>query len=282
MWARTVAAGLVALTIASPAFGRGSARVAALQTGLARKGLYRGTVDGVLGPDTRSAVRRLQRRAHIQVDGIAGPRTLRALGRYGRHPIGSRVLHRGQFGLDVAALQFRLAWHGFPSWMFDGLFGERTKEALLSFQAWADLKADGRAGPSTLAALRRPPARCPIALRWPLRGDVASPFGPRGGRFHEGVDLSAPEGARIGASVSGRVTFAGWNDGFGRLVTIAHGHGVVTMYAHLSRIETRVGERVSAGEVVGRVGHTGRATGPHLHFEVRLRGASVDPLPALL
>ncbi len=281
MWARMVATCLVALTIAAPAWGRGSAHVAALQTGLAVKGLYRGTVDGVLGPSTRSAVRRLQRRAHIQVDGIPGPRTLRALGRYGRHPVGSRVLRRGMTGLDVAALQFSLAWHGFPSWMFDAVFGQRTKGALLSFQAWAGLRADGRAGPATLAALRQPPAQCPIHLGWPLRSDVASPFGPRGGRFHEGIDLSAPEGARVGASVPGRVAFAGWHDGFGQLVTIAHGHGVVTMYAHLSRIEVHAGERVSADAEIGRVGHTGRATGPHLHFEVRLRGASVDPLPAL-
>lgn len=281
MSARSVAIVLVALTIVSPAWGRGSARVAAVQTGLALKGLYRGTVDGVLGPGTRSAVRHLQQRAHIRVDGVPGPRTLRALGRYGRHRIGSRVLHRGQFGLDVAALQFSLAWHGFPSWMFDATFGRRTEEALLGFQTWAGLRADGRAGPSTLAALRRPPAQCPIRLGWPLRGDVASPFGPRGGRFHEGVDLSAPEGARVGASVSGRVDFAGRLGSFGKLVTIAHGHGVLTMYAHLSRIEAHAGERVSAGEEIGRVGHTGRATGPHLHFEVRLRGASVDPLPAL-
>jgi lysozyme family protein len=281
MLARSVAVFVVALAIAGPAWCRGSANVAALQTGLALKGLYRGTVDGVLGPGTRSAVRRLQRRAHIQVDGVPGPQTLRALGRYGRHRVGSRVLRRGMVGLDVAALQFSLAWHGFPSGMFDAAFGERTEKAMLAFQAWAGLRADGRAGASTLAALRQPPGQCPIRLGWPLQGDVASPFGPRGGRFHEGIDLSAPEGARVGASVFGRVAFAGWNDGFGRLVTIAHRSGVVTMYAHLSRIEVRVGEPVSAGEEIGRVGHTGRATGPHLHFEVRLRGASVDPLPAL-
>ena len=69
--------------------------------------------------------------------------------------------------------------------------------------------------------------------------------------------------------------------GWGLLVTIAHGNGVRTMYAHLSRVGVRVGERVGVGAPVGRVGTTGDATGPHLHFEVRIRGAAVDPLPAL-
>jgi len=107
------------------------------------------------------------------------------------------------------------------------------------------------------------------------------PFGPGWNRFHEGIDIAADEGDPIGASLAGRVVFAGWNDGFGQLVTIAHHHGVVTMYAHLSRIEVQVGQHMAAGEEIGLVGHTGDATGPHLHFEVRLRGASVNPLTGL-
>jgi murein DD-endopeptidase MepM/ murein hydrolase activator NlpD len=77
------------------------------------------------------------------------------------------------------------------------------------------------------------------------------------------------------------VAYARRRDGWGLLVTIAHRDGVRTMYAHLSRIDVRLGERVRAGERVGRVGATGDATGPHLHFEVRVRGAAVDPLSAL-
>jgi murein DD-endopeptidase MepM/ murein hydrolase activator NlpD len=203
------------------------------------------------------------------------------LGRYGRHGIGSRVLGPGAYGWDVAALQFKLAWHGFPSWTFDGVFGARVEAAVSGFQRWVGLKADGRAGPSTWRALSKPPAQCPIRLGGPLQGPIASPFGPRWNRFHEGVDSSADEGVPVGASRSGRVVFAGWNDGFGKLVAIAHVQGVVTMYAHLSKIEVRVGQHLTEGEELGLVGHTGDATGPHLHFEVRLRGASVDPLPAL-
>jgi murein DD-endopeptidase MepM/ murein hydrolase activator NlpD len=281
MLAKAAATMAVALLMASPAWGQGSARIAALQTALAVKGLYDGPVDGVLGPGTTTAVRRLQRMAGLEVDGVPGPQTRRALGRWGRHPIGSRVLARGAIGWDVAALQFRLAWHGFPSWNFDGVLGRRTEQSLVAFQSWAGIRADGRAGPATFAALRQPPAACPLRLGWPVSGAVASPFGPRGRRFHAGIDLSAAEGAPVGASRSGRVVFTGWDDGFGKLVTIAHHRGVVTMYAHLSRIDVRVGERLGAGARVGLVGHTGRATGPHLHFEVRLRGASVDPLPAL-
>ena len=281
MAVRAVLAAAAALLLAGPAWGQGSARIAALQTALSAKGIYLDTIDGVLGPTTKAAVRRFQRRAGLTPDGVPGERTRRALGRYGRHSIGSRVLHRGTFGWDVAALQFELAWHGFPSRAFDGVFGPRVDAAVRGFQEWSGRTVDGRAGPSTWRALRKPPVSCPIRLGWPLRGRIASPFGPRWNRFHEGVDISAPEGETIGASRAGRVVFAGWNDGFGQLVVLAHHRGVTTYYAHLSKILVVVGQRLSAGDTLGRVGHTGDATGPHLHFEVRLRGASVDPLPAL-
>jgi len=285
MAVRTLAA-VAALILAAPAWGQasagqGSATVAALQTGLSAKGLYLGTIDGVFGPSTRAAVKRLQRRAGLPADGVPGQRTRRARGRHGGHPIRSRVLARGDMGWDVAALQFKLAWHGFPSRAFDGIFGARLERALTAYQQWAGLDADARAGPDTWRALRAPPASCPIALGWPLHGALGSPFGPRWNRFHEGIDIAADEGDPIGASLAGRVVFAGWNDGFGQLVTIAHHHGVVTMYAHLSRIEVQVGQHMAAGEEIGLVGHTGDATGPHLHFEVRLRGASVNPLTGL-
>jgi murein DD-endopeptidase MepM/ murein hydrolase activator NlpD len=280
MAVRVLAAAL-ALLFAAPAWGQGSARIAALQTALTAKGLYGGTIDGVNGPGTRAAVKRFQRRSGLQVDGVAGPRTRRALGRFARHRVGSRVLHRGAVGWDVAALQFNLAWHGFPSWTFDGVFGARVEAAVIGFQEWAGLTADGHAGSATWRALRQPPASCPIRLGWPVRGPVVSPFGPRWNRFHEGVDIDAPEGASVGASRTGRVIFADWNDGFGRLVILAHHHGVTTYYAHLSKILVVVGQRLSEGDTLGRVGHTGDATGPHLHFEARIRGASVDPLTGL-
>jgi murein DD-endopeptidase MepM/ murein hydrolase activator NlpD len=111
---------------------------------------------------------------------------------------------------------------------------------------------------------------------------VGDRFGPRGNRFHAGLDLTAPYGARVRVSRRGRVVKAGWDSGgYGYLIVIRSPGHVRTMYAHLSHIGVHPGERVSAGERIGRVGTSGEATGPHLHFEVRRRGAAVDPLPAL-
>jgi len=271
-----------ALAFAGSAAGAGQSGVAALQVGLSARGLYAGTIDGVAGRTTTTAVRAFQRRAHLPVDGIAGPRTRAALGRYGRHALGSRPLAVRAFGWDVAELQFLLAWHGFPSGPFDGRFGARTAGALRRFQRFAGLRPDGVASSGTLAALHAPLLRLPISLAWPLRGPIGSPFGPRGYGFHAGVDLIAPAGTPVAAAAAGRVVWAGYRaGGWGLLVTIAHRDGVRTMYAHLSRVGVQVGQRVGAGERVGRVGATGDANGPHLHFEVRLRGAAVDPLPAL-
>jgi murein DD-endopeptidase MepM/ murein hydrolase activator NlpD len=274
---------LLAVGLASDAFASGNPNVAALQVGLRARGLYAGTVDGVLGPGTERALRRFQRRAGLTADGVPGPRTRRALGRYGRRsPLGGRQLAIGSRGWDVAALQFALAWHGFPSGNFDGHLGAHTDAALRRFQHWAGIRADGNAGPPTYAALSRPLPRSPIRLARPLQGPFGDLFGPRGDRFHAGVDIPAPYGARVSAAGVGRVVFAGaGGSGWGRLVVIAHGNGVRTRYAHLSRIDVRVGQRVGTGSLVGRVGATGEATGPHLHFEVLVRGANVDPLSAL-
>lgn len=275
------AAFLLCLTVATSARA-GNPDVAALQVALRARGLYSGTIDGLIGPGTTAAVRRFQRRAHITVDGVPGRQTRRALGRYGRHAFGTRLLHTGRSGWDVAALQFALAAHGFPSGTVDGGFGPRTEAALRRFQHWARLGADGVAGRAAYTALRRPPARCPIGLRRPVSGPVGDRFGPRGNRFHPGIDFPVSYGTGVRAAAGGRVVFAGWNSGgYGYLVTVAHRHGVRTMYAHLSRIRVRIGRWVSAGTLLGNVGATGFATGPHLHFEVRLRGAAVNPLPAL-
>jgi murein DD-endopeptidase MepM/ murein hydrolase activator NlpD len=273
---------LVSLAFAGPASAAGDPGVAALQVGLRARGLYAGEVDGVVGPATERAVRRLQRRARISVDGVAGPQTRRALGRFGGPRLGTRVLRPGVRGWDVAALQFALAWHGFPCGVFDGLLGPRTAYALRRFQRWAGLPVDALAGPLTLAALRRPPAASPVALSAPLPYAVGDGFGPRGDRFHAGIDIPAPAGAPVAAAGAGRVAYAGWHaGGYGLLVVVAHGGGVRTFYAHLSRVDVALGARVQAGRQVGVVGSTGHSTGPHLHFEVRVRGAAVDPMTAL-
>jgi murein DD-endopeptidase MepM/ murein hydrolase activator NlpD len=278
----SAAALLAALVLAGPAFGIGQADVAALQVGLAARGLYTGTIDGEVGPDLTDAVRVFQKRHQLPVDGVAGPATRAALGKYARHDLGDRTLTPGATGWDVAELQFLLAWHGFPSATIDGGFGMHTEAALLRFQDWAGLPVDGTAGAATIAALQQPPAQCPIALAWPVAGTLGDPFGPRGSRFHAGVDLVADAGTPVSAAAPGRVTWAGWLDGgWGNLVVVAHTDGVRTLYAHLSEIDVQVGDWVATGTDLGLVGATGDATGPHLHFEVRLRGAAVDPVPAL-
>jgi murein DD-endopeptidase MepM/ murein hydrolase activator NlpD len=278
-----VATVFTSLLLAPGALAAGDPEVAALQVGLRQRGFYAGTVDGVLGSATLEAVRRLQRRRGLGVDGVPGPRTRAALGRYGQQaPLGGRVLAPGMRGWDVAALQFALAWHGFPSGRFDGHFGPATETALLGFQEWAGLGSDGRAGPQVVAALRTPLPTCPIALVHPVAGPIGEMFGPRGNRFHGGIDYPAGVGAPVVAAAAGRVSFAGRTvGGWGRFVVVTHAQGTRTLYAHLSRIDVRAGRYVNAGQQLGLVGASGRATGPHLHFEVRVRGASVDPLGGL-
>ena len=256
--------------------------VAALQVGLQARGLYKGPIDGITGPATQKAIRKLQTRARIEVDGVVGPKTRRALGRFARHRLGQRQLHFGMKGWDVASLQFRLAEHGFPSADFDGIFGPHIDAALRKFQDSAGLSVDGVAGPATFKALRRALPTVPLPLAWPLTAPrLGDPFGPRGDRWHTGIDLPAPLGTPVYSARSGEVVWSGWREGYGLLVTVAHGHGERTLYAHLSRIDVRVGVWLGQGVRVGLVGATGDATGPHLHFEVRVRGAAVDPLRAL-
>lgn len=265
---------LAAIALAIPATAAagspGSADTAALQVGLTNLGLYTGDVDGYSGPLTQAAVKKL-----------GGPDLRTALGEWGSHPLGSRPLVAGASGWDVAALQFLLAWHGFPSGPMDGDFGDRTTAALLRFQRWAGIDPIGVAGPQTLAALREPVPVSPLSLARPIFSRGTDGFGPRGNRFHAGVDYPAVTGAPVLAAGDGTVVTAGAIAGFGNLVVLAHGSGLTSWYGHLSRILVAPGQRVARGSTIGLVGSTGDATGPHLHFELRVRDAAVDPETAL-
>jgi hypothetical protein len=265
------------------AHGMGSMRVAALQVGLMRQALYAGPVDGLAGPATKKAVLALQKRAGLPANRVAGRNVRDAFGRWGRWELGDRLLQMGASGWDVAELQFQLAWHGFPSSLFTGVFESHVEAALVRYQTWAGLDPDGVAGPNTVASLRLTPSpRCPLQLGWPIRAPVSSPFGPRGYGFHSGVDLAAASGTPVVAAARGHVVWAApMAGGWGTLVIVRHSRGVESMYAHLSRVSVSIGQQVRAGGQVGLMGSTGDATGPHLHFEVRVRGASVDPLMAL-
>jgi murein DD-endopeptidase MepM/ murein hydrolase activator NlpD len=124
---------------------------------------------------------------------------------------------------------------------------------------------------------------------WPVDGKLESGFGgrrnPFGGgsyEFHSGQDIDAPMGAPVIAGASGKVSFAGWQNGYGQLVVIDHGGGLTTRYGHLSKIDVTEGQPVDRAEYLGRVGSTGRSTGPHLHYEVRINDEPVNPLQYLL
>ncbi|MBW6506639.1 MAG: M23 family metallopeptidase [Rhodobacteraceae bacterium] len=107
---------------------------------------------------------------------------------------------------------------------------------------------------------------------------LSSPFGRRWGTMHEGQDMAGPSGTPIYATGEGVVTHAGWQSGYGNMIEIRHAHGTVTRYGHLSKVRVSVGQKVSRAERIGDMGSTGRSTGPHLHYEVRVNGKPVNPM----
>jgi murein DD-endopeptidase MepM/ murein hydrolase activator NlpD len=129
-----------------------------------------------------------------------------------------------------------------------------------------------------------------VRLSWPLAGrgrsSVTSKFGPRkspagGSTWHKGIDIDGVREERVLAAAGGEIVYAGRMSGFGNVVMIDHGQRLITVYGHLSRSIVRLEEKVSRGQTIGYVGSTGTATGSHLHFEVRYKGKSVDPLDYL-
>ena len=120
---------------------------------------------------------------------------------------------------------------------------------------------------------------------WPVRGRITSPYGIRviSGRndFHAGIDISTPAGTNIVAAESGRVSYAGYMRGYGNVIILSHDGGYSTVYGHNSVNLVKKDQYVTRGNMIGKVGRTGNATGSHLHFEVRLNGKPVNPLPYL-
>jgi len=124
---------------------------------------------------------------------------------------------------------------------------------------------------------------------WPVDGTLEggfggrrNPFGGPGYEFHSGQDIEAAWGTPVVASASGRVSFVGWQNGYGQLVVVDHGGGLTTRYGHLAHIDVELNQMVSRAQLLGKVGSTGRSTGPHLHYEVRINDQPVNPLPYLL
>lgn len=166
-----------------------------------------------------------------------------------------------------------------------GVFkGSEAAGGSLHADLFAEALADAIAG-SGEVSLAPAPAPAPAAL--PVPGRLTSGFGDRVDPFththatHGGVDLASPAGTPIAAAGGGVVKSAGERGGYGNAVEIDHGGGVTTLYAHASELLVRAGDRVAPGQAVATVGHTGRSTGDHLHFELRVNGRQVDPLRGL-
>ena len=144
-------------------------------------------------------------------------------------------------------------------------------------RAPADTGGDHPSSPSCGGATS---AKAP-AFRWPARGVVTSPFGMRGKRPHEGIDISYRSGMAVRAAAPGTVVFSDTKSGYGRVIVVRHAGGYETLYAHNEDNLVRPGAHVEPGELIADMGSSGEASGPHLHFEIRVGGRPIDPLACL-
>ena len=104
-----------------------------------------------------------------------------------------------------------------------------------------------------------------------------NPFGGRAYEFHGGLDIDGERGDSVAAPANGIVTKSGWQGGYGNMIEIDHGNGLTTRYGHLSKIDVQVGDNINRGQIIGLVGSTGRSTGPHLHYELRVNDKPINP-----
>ncbi|MEJ7824558.1 MAG: peptidoglycan DD-metalloendopeptidase family protein [Solirubrobacteraceae bacterium] len=221
-----------------------------------------------------------------------------------RPPHGGGVIAKlGDRSAEVASVQRALRISS------DSVFGPITQRSVKRFQSKAGLARDGVVGPKTWTALVKSPVPAAsekraapkqraaskprtVAVQAPSAGNCGGPItapvnGERWGGFgdgrnHAGVDIGAAVGTAVRAAACGTVTSATDDgSGYGNLICVAHSSTFSTCYAHLSKINVSPGERVEAGQVIGRAGMTGRTSGPHLHFETRVDGSPVDPAPYL-
>jgi murein DD-endopeptidase MepM/ murein hydrolase activator NlpD len=161
---------------------------------------------------------------------------------------------------------------------------QQQAAALLARQRAAAAAAQAAAKAKAAAAAAKAEAeRLAILHRWvrPNYGSLSSPYGPRWGGFHPGIDLAGRYGSPILAATSGTVLYAGPESGYGEILKIQDWDGTQTWYGHMSKFLVKAGEKVTPGEEVALVGAAGNATGPHLHFEVHVNGNTVDPIPFL-
>ena len=161
----------------------------------------------------------------------------------------------------------------------DDLDGLREEQAAVRARLRAAQAASARsASAGAPTAAPGPVRRGSGAMIWPLNGPISSPFGPRWGRTHSGLDIAVPIGTPVRAAMAGRVTIAGPMGGYGNYACITHAGGLSTCYAHNDSVNVSEGQSVKQGQVIAQSGNSGNSTGPHLHFEVRQSGSPVDPM----
>jgi len=152
-----------------------------------------------------------------------------------------------------------------------------------------DLEEQSKIIADAIRKLQSAGGQRPGRLLWPTPGysRITSPYGMRlhpilkTNRFHTGIDIAAPYGSNVISTANGKVIFAGWQGGYGNTIIVDHGGGMSTLHAHLSKFLVKAGDNVKANQPIGKIGTSGWSTGPHLHFEVRINGDHVSPMPYL-
>lgn len=115
-------------------------------------------------------------------------------------------------------------------------------------------------------------------LENPSRGSITSNYGARWGKVHKGIDIAGNIGDPIKAALDGKVIEAYYSSSYGNVITIEHGNGIQTLYAHCSKLLAKEGQEVKRGDIIAKIGNTGRSTGPHLHFELKVNGSAINPI----
>ena len=221
---------------------------------------------------TATRLDRLERRQQRVAAAVLTRRNELSLVR--REVAGARAGYARERGRKTRALR---AVRGNRRALLEEIRGIEREQAAVRARLARAARAASPSSPPSGGRPAAPVRRGSGALIWPVNGPLTSPFGPRWGRLHAGIDISAPDGTPIRAADSGRVVIAGVQGGYGNYTCIQHTAQMSTCYAHQSRLGTSTGATVRQGQVMGYVGNTGNSFGAHLHFEVRINGSPVDP-----